>query len=65
MKQALNRKGDHWSSQLRWGNPGILAAAALMASVMPASSAVAQGAGDWPMGGQNLHNTRSASTPLR
>ncbi|GJH06085.1 PQQ-binding-like beta-propeller repeat protein [Paraburkholderia terrae] len=60
MKQAFNRKGDRRPSQLRLRNTAIMAAAALMAGVMPASSAVAQGTGDWPMGGQNLHNTRSA-----
>ena len=60
MKQAFNRKGDHRPSQLRWGNPVIAAAAALMTGVMAAPPAVAQGAGDWPMGGQNLYNTRSA-----
>lgn len=60
MKQAFNRKGDHRPSQVRWGNPAIVAAAALMTGIMPASSAVAQGSGDWPMGGQNPYNTRSA-----
>src|ERR1700751_2921049 len=60
MEQAFNRKGAHRPSQLRWRIPAIVAAVALTAGVLPASSAVAQGTGDWPMGGQNLHNTRSA-----
>ncbi|ALL70688.1 PQQ-like domain (plasmid) [Paraburkholderia caribensis MBA4] len=60
MKQVFNRAGNQRPSQLRWRNPPIWAVVALMTGVIPASSAVAQGAGDWPMGGQNLHNTRSA-----
>jgi polyvinyl alcohol dehydrogenase (cytochrome) len=60
MQKAFNRKGAQRASQLRWRNPATVAAVALMAGVVAAAPAMAQSAGDWPMGGQNLHNTRSA-----
>ncbi len=49
-----------WLSSLRRSKPAIAAAVLLTGAVMAAGPTVAQSAGDWPMAGQNLHNTRSA-----
>ncbi|MCG5071958.1 PQQ-binding-like beta-propeller repeat protein [Paraburkholderia tagetis] len=60
MQHAFNRKGTYRPSQLRWRNPAIVAAIALIAGLTTAAPAAAQSVGDWPMGGQNPHDTRSA-----
>jgi len=61
MPKAIHTKRTLESSQLRWRNPAVAAAIALMASVMATGPAAAQSAKDWPMAGQNPHNTRSAA----
>lgn len=61
MQNELSRKGTQRHSWLRWRNPSIVTAVALMGGVMAAGPASAQSANDWPMAGQTAHNTRSAS----
>lgn len=60
MQKVLNMKSARWLSSLRGWNPAIAAAVALTGGAMAAGPTAAQSAGDWPMAGQNLHNTRSA-----
>jgi polyvinyl alcohol dehydrogenase (cytochrome) len=60
MQEELNSNSACRPSSLRGWNPAVVAAVVLTGGVMAAGSAAAQSAGDWPMAGQNLHNTRSA-----
>lgn len=57
MRNGFSGKSAGRSSSPRRRN---LVAVALAGSVVAAGPAAAQSAGDWPMAGQNVHNTRSA-----
>ncbi|UKD13394.1 PQQ-binding-like beta-propeller repeat protein [Burkholderia aenigmatica] len=62
MKRVFNRQdANRRASPLSWRNPAIATAVAIMSSLIVAAPAAAQSAGDWPMAGQNLRNTRSAA----
>lgn len=60
MQNASERKSAHRHSSPRWCRPAIAAAVGLIGGIIAVGSAAAQNKGDWPMAGQNLHNTRSA-----
>lgn len=62
MKRVFNRQdADRRALSLSWRNPAIATAVAILSSLIVAAPAAAQSAGDWPMAGQNLRNTRSAA----
>ncbi|WP_396331998.1 hypothetical protein [Burkholderia anthina] len=62
MKRLFSRQdADRRASPLSWRTPAIATAVALVSSLVAVAPAAAQNAGDWPMAGQNLHNTRSAA----
>ncbi|WP_221410335.1 hypothetical protein [Paraburkholderia dinghuensis] len=62
MRTPSERKSASRHLRLRWRSPAVVAVVTLMGGIVAADPAAAQSAGDWPMAGQNLRNTRSAAT---
>jgi polyvinyl alcohol dehydrogenase (cytochrome) len=60
MQSAFESKSAARHARQRWRNPAIAAVITLAGGIVAAGPAAGQSAGDWPMAGQNLRNTRSA-----
>jgi polyvinyl alcohol dehydrogenase (cytochrome) len=61
MKKELRTRAVNHASQQHGRNPATVAAIALAVSFLASGPASAQSTTDWPVAGQNEHNTRSAT----